>query len=81
MKISKSKKVKSSEEIDDKVNVDEPIVEDEDLCDELGIACSKHSEAKELIHQAIDVLASTAAKGDTVARDALADLSVVFFEL
>ena len=82
MKISKSKKIQSCGETKLKEPIEsQEVTPDDDLRDELGISCNSHVKAKEHIQQAIDILAATATNGDTVARDALADLSVVFFEL
>ena len=82
MKITRNKKVQSCDEVDKKkINQSEEIYDDEDLCDELGIPYETHAKAKELIQQTIDILSTTAIEGNTVSRDAIADLSVVLFEL
>ena len=60
--------------------VDKSVCEDNNLCDELGIVDSPQVQAKQLIRQAIDKLAEVA-KDDEVAKSAIADLSVVLFEL
>lgn len=76
MKITRNKTVKSST-----TNaVDQSVCEDTNLCDELGIVDSPQVQAKELIKQAIDKLAEVA-KDDEIAKSAIADLSVVLFEL
>lgn len=82
MKITKSKKIRSCDEIKkEEVLESEEVCDDQELCDELGIVSDTHAKAKELIQQTIDILSTTAIQGNTVSRDAIADLSVVLFEL
>lgn len=76
MKISKNK----IQSCDSSAVVLDQICDDQNLCDELGIVDSPKVQAKGLIRQAIDKLAEVA-KEDDVAKSAIADLSVVLFEL
>ena len=48
---------------------------------EVTASTDNKSEAKKYIKCAIDALGASAKSGDTVARDALANLSVILFDL
>lgn len=48
---------------------------------EVNASTDNKSEAKKYIKCAIDALGASAKSGDTVARDALANLSVILFDL
>ena len=48
---------------------------------EVKASTDNKSEAKKYIKCAIDALGASAKSGDTVARDALANLSVILFDL
>ena len=88
MKISKKDSaIKGSEEVkaEEILELIEPVLpeeicDDQDLCDELGVVDSPKAIACDLIKQAIDVLAGIA-ETDEVARDNIANLSVVLFDL
>lgn len=48
---------------------------------EVNASTDNKSEAKKYIKCAIDALGASAKGGDTIARDALANLSVILFDL
>lgn len=82
MKITRNKNIQSCDTLDKKEILEtEEVCDDQELCDELGVVSDTHAKAKELIQQTIDILSTTAIQGNTVSRDAIADLSVVLFEL
>ena len=76
MKISRNKIQSCNEPMGDDIRT----CNEEVVCDETAPVASPQLEAKDLIRQAIDKLAQVT-KEDDVAKDAIADLSVVLFEL
>lgn len=83
MKITKKRSIKASEDINNSVTEQELVVQPECTTEEIiesTVVTCKYQCAIDLISAAIESLAEVA-KGDEVAKDSIANLGVVLFDL